>query len=86
MELIENGRIEVVLVGSDAGLLVRIDTESRHETLGSILNLHERIDIRGVSGWIENDQRRVHVAGGPDGRDQVAQQHGDECQAQGFTL
>src|SRR5215472_16678902 len=54
VKLIEHVVIEVVLIWSDTGFFVGIDTQRSNKTLYSVFILHERVNVRGVGCRIAN--------------------------------
>ena len=66
--LVEDVVVEVVLVGADARLLVRVHRERGREVLAAVLLRDERIDVGRVRRIVQGDERRIHVAGRSRGR------------------
>ncbi len=62
MNRVEHVVVEVELVGSDAGLLERMDAERGDERLASVLLLDERVHVGRIRGIVQGNERRVHVA------------------------
>jgi hypothetical protein len=73
-DLVEDVVVEIVLVRSDARFLMGIDPEGDlQEFLAAALG-QERIDVGGVGGRVEGDERGIHVTRGEQGRHRRSRQ------------
>ena len=77
--LVEDVVVEVVLVRTDARLLVRVDRERGGQILAAEPLRDERVDVGRVRGIVQGDERRIHVTGCARGR---RQQQESRCSRQ----